>query len=196
MRIYTRTGDGGETGLLGSLRVQKDHIRIAAYGEVDELNAQLGLLRVGAGSPGVDLHLGRIQGLLFEIGTELAGPPGSVKPAGAVRAADVTNIEGEIDRLEAEIAPLTKFILPGGSEAAARAHLARCVCRRAERAVVRLMRTEPSESFVLQYLNRLSDYLFVLARWLNHQANVIEHDWTSRGGEEGRQGRGGPGQVS
>ena len=114
----------------------------------------------------------------------------------ATDAGALSGIYGEIDRLEAEIAPLTKFILPGGSEAAARAHLARCVCRRAERAVVRLMRTEPSESFVLQYLNRLSDYLFVLARWLNHQANVIEHDWTSRGGEEGRQGRGGPGQVS
>jgi cob(I)alamin adenosyltransferase len=181
MRIYTRTGDGGETGLLGSLRVRKDHIRIAAYGEIDELNAQIGLLRIAADSPEIDSRLARIQGLLLEIGTELAGPPGSARPAGAIREADVADLESEIDRLEADLPPLHRFLLPGGSEAAGRAHLARCVCRRAERAVVHLLRAEPSETFVLQYLNRLSDFLFVLARWLNRQANVAEPDWTSRG---------------
>ncbi len=181
MRIYTRTGDGGETGMLGSLRVPKDHIRIAAYGEVDELNAQIGLLRSGIGDPGLGSLLARIQGILLEIGTELATPEGVDRPDGAVGEPDVAEIEAEIDRMEAELPALHRFLLPGGSESACRAHLARCVCRRAERAVVHLLRSEPSETAVVRYLNRLSDFLFVLARRENKRSNVAEPTWTSRG---------------
>jgi cob(I)alamin adenosyltransferase len=180
MRIYTRTGDEGETGLLGGIRVPKDHLRIAAYGEIDELNSWIGALRRVLTDAGVDSFLGTIQNLLLEAGTEMATPPGSRYQPGGIRDEDVQGIEAEIDRLEAILPPLTNFILPGGSEGACRAHLARCSCRRAERAVVHLLRGEPAETSVLRFLNRLSDLLFVMARWANVSAGVPDVIWHAR----------------
>lgn len=183
MRIYTRTGDRGETGLLRGPRVGKDHVRIGAYGEIDELNAAIGSLQAAVTDPEITALLLAIQNHLFEAGAELAHPPGSPPDPGALRGEDVTTLERAIDRLEVGLAPLTQFLLPGGCEAACRAHLARCVCRRAERSLVRLLRAEPGETAVLRYLNRLSDLLFVLARRLNRQAGVPETAWKSRAGE-------------
>jgi cob(I)alamin adenosyltransferase len=180
MKIYTRTGDKGETGLLGGPRVSKDHVRIEAYGAIDELNAGIGSLQVVVADEVLATLLTTIQGDLFEAGAELARSGGAPPPQGALGDEDVRALERAIDRLEADLSPLTRFILPGGSEAAARAHLARCVCRRAERAVVRLLREEPSETAVLRYLNRLADLLFVVARWVNRQAGAPDIAWESR----------------
>lgn len=182
MRIYTRTGDDGETGLIGRARVPKDDLRVSAYGEVDELNAALGSLRrCTADLREVDEFLGSMQEVLFEAGSELArSPEVAVEGGSRVRSGDVTAIERMIDRLDADLPPLGSFILPGGGEAAVRAHLARTVCRRAERAVVRLLREQPAESHVLPLLNRLSDCLFVIARWLNRREGSSDIVWSPR----------------
>ncbi len=185
MKIYTRTGDGGETGLLGPLRVSKDHVRVSAYGEIDEVNAWIGSLRRLIQDPSVGSMLESIQSLLFEAGAELARPAEvgpTPKPLGD---ADVASLEAGIDLLEAGLPPLENFILPGGSEAACAAHLARCVCRRAERSVVRLLRSEPMDTAVLRYLNRLSDFLFVLARWANREAGLPDVLWIPRSRDSG-----------
>lgn len=169
-RIYTKSGDGGETGLGDGTRVPKDHPRVTAYGEVDELNAVLGLaLTCGPGCPEADL-LRAIQNDLFDVGADLCVPGPDrpdQPPALRVTAAQAERLERAIDRLNERLRPLTSFVLPGGTAAAAHLHLARTVCRRAERAVVTLMRTEPVNPQVLIYLNRLSDLLFVLARVAN-----------------------------
>jgi cob(I)alamin adenosyltransferase len=180
MRIYTRTGDRGETGLLGGIRVPKDHVRVAAYGEVDELNAHIGSLRRLAGGAAIGPVLESVQELLLEAGAELARAPGGHANGGTLREEDVTALEAEIDKLETDLPTLRQFILPGGSEAACAAHVARCVCRRAERAVVRLLRAEPGETLILRYLNRLSDFLFVLARWADREAGVPDRPWRPR----------------
>lgn len=170
-RIYTKTGDAGETGLGDGSRVAKDHPRVAAYGEVDELNAVLGLL-VAALAEQAELQdiLRRIQNDLFDVGADLCRPqPASEKPGEKlrVRAEQSTQLEETIDRFNDKLAPLTSFVLPGGRQTAAWCHLARTVCRRAERAVVTLARAETINPEVVIYLNRLSDLLFVLARVLN-----------------------------
>jgi cob(I)alamin adenosyltransferase len=179
MKIYTKTGDDGTTGLLGSSRMLKDAPRIEAYGTVDELNAILGTARTSRLGPDADALLSRIQQELFEVGAALADP----NPAGrfhhVVSAEHITRLESEIDAMEAQLAPLTQFIVPGGSSAAAFAHLARTVCRRAERQVVRLTH-EPAEQVpneLVVYLNRLSDWLFVLARRLNREDGVADIPW-------------------
>jgi cob(I)alamin adenosyltransferase len=166
-RIYTKSGDQGETGLGDGSRVPKDHPRVAAYGSVDELNAVIGLLLAQVpGFPEAELLRG-IQNDLFDVGADLCVPA----PADAagpqrlrVQPAQAKHLENAIDRLNADLAPLNSFILPGGSPAAAWCHLARTVCRRAERDVVSLMRGEPINPEVIVYLNRLSDLFFVLAR--------------------------------
>lgn len=169
-RIYTKTGDQGETGLGDGSRVPKDHPRVVAYGEVDELNAVLGLLL--AQHPQVqeaDL-LRSIQNDLFDVGADLCRPQSSDESPGQrlrVQPQQVARLEQAIDRLNANLKPLTSFVLPGGQPAAAWCHLARTVCRRAERAVVTLMRQETINPQVLIYLNRLSDLLFVLGRVYN-----------------------------
>ena len=169
-RIYTKTGDAGETALGDGTRVPKDHPRVSAYGSVDELNAALGLLL--AHQPGLaEAELLRgIQNDLFDVGADLCVPQsaeeGSRKPL-RVQANQATLLEQAIDRLNENLSPLRSFVLPGGSPAAAWCHVARTVCRRAERDVVTLMRTEKTNSHVLIYLNRLSDLLFVLARVCN-----------------------------
>jgi cob(I)alamin adenosyltransferase len=169
-RIYTRSGDQGETGLGDGARVPKDHPRVEAYGEVDELNAVLGLLLADGGVAEHRDLLRGIQNDLFDVGADLCVPPAEGEQPGQklrVRAEQATRLEGEIDRLNARLQPLTSFVLPGGSRAAAWCHLARTVCRRAERAVVALAHREDVNPQVIVYLNRLSDLLFVLARVYN-----------------------------
>src|SRR5262249_29337436 len=170
-RIYTKSGDKGETGLGDGSRVPKDHPRVTAYGDVDELNAVLGtLLAQTPGLPDQEL-LQSIQNDLFDVGADLAVPetPGEMTgtPPLRVQAEQALRLEAAIDRLNEALSPLTSFVLPGGSVAAAWCHLARTVCRRAERNVVTLARSEPVNPQVIVYLNRLSDLLFVLARVCN-----------------------------
>ena len=179
MRIYTRTGDAGETSLFDNARVSKADARVDAYGEVDELNACLGAARAAAGDAGLNELLAGIQRELFALGARLADPSsriaGRVTKA-AVTGADVERLEGAIDALERELPPLRRFVLPGGTPQAAMLHLARTVCRRAERRVVGLG-ADAVEPIVLQYLNRLSDLLFVMARAANHRARVPDVEW-------------------
>lgn len=169
-RIYTRGGDRGDTGLGDGTRVPKDHSRVAAYGSVDELNAVLGLLVAGRPeAPEAELIRG-IQNDLFDVGADLCSPQSPDEAADArrrVRPEQATLLEAAIDRLNEGLAPLTSFVLPGGTSESAWAHLARTVCRRAERDVVTLARTERINPHVVIYLNRLSDLLFVLARVAN-----------------------------
>lgn len=196
MKIYTKTGDDGSTGLLGATRVRKDDLRIEAYGTVDELNAVLGIARSQPVEPEADALLGSIQDELFAVGSALADPRPGGKYHDAVGPELAARLEGEIDRMEADLPALTRFILPGGSPASAQVHLARTVCRRAERLVVRLAH-RPGEHVpgaILVYLNRLSDLLFVAARHINHKAGVADVPWgglaggenTSAGGADSR----------
>ncbi len=174
-RIYTRTGDGGQTGLADGRRVRKSSARIVAIGDVDELNSHIGLVRALAEDSAVAEVLEAVQHRLFDLGAVLAG-------AGRCESLDVGRLEVEIDRWNGRLAPLRTFILPGGSPAAAQCHLARAVCRRAERSVVALACREPVPPRVLRYLNRLSDLLFVLARGFNRSAGVRESPWRTTEG--------------
>jgi cob(I)alamin adenosyltransferase len=178
LKIYTRTGDAGETSLFDGTRVQKSEPRVDAYGEVDELNACLGLARASGADTEVDAELVRVQRDLFALGAQLADP-GEKLAARVTKAVlgdeDVARLEQAIDRFEAELPPLRRFILAGGSPAGAALHVARAVCRRAERRMVAL---EPAvEGVLLRYINRLSDLLFVLARSVNHRAGAAETEW-------------------
>jgi cob(I)alamin adenosyltransferase len=178
-RIYTRTGDEGDTGLFGGGRVPKSHLRVAAYGEVDELNAAIGWARSRADDPDIGHRLQAVQRDLFAVGGHLATPPGARSAAhlpGLPRARP-REFEAWIDAIEAEVGPLDSFILPGGSETSAALHLARTVCRRAERAVVALLQAESVDADILVYLNRLSDLLFELARLANHRSGVPDTPW-------------------
>jgi cob(I)alamin adenosyltransferase len=179
MKIYTKTGDSGETGLFGGTRVSKASLRVSAYGEVDELNSTIGWARVAAEDPEVLSLLHRIQTELFELGSELASTAERKKKGGvpSVDETQVVALERAIDRWEAELSPLRSFVLPGGAELAARFHVARCVCRRAERALVLLGTQEELRGELLRYLNRLSDLLFVLARYANQTAGVPDIPW-------------------
>ena len=179
MKIYTKTGDEGLTGLFGGGRVRKDDPRVEAYGEVDELNAVLGVARSAGSDPELDGLLQTVQDQLFTVGAVLATPQGSKADAHIphVRPSWTTEMESTLDRLEAELAPLQSFILPGGSAAASALHLARTVCRRAERRVVSLVDPGIAPRDVLVYMNRLSDYLFTLARVANHRAQVRDVPW-------------------
>jgi len=170
-RIYTKSGDGGDTGLGDGSRVPKDHPRVAAYGSVDELNAVLGLLLSHFPQAAEGELIRSIQNDLFDVGADLCLPQSADEKPGAhlrVRAEQAERLEQAIDRLNANLTPLTSFVLPGGHGAAAWCHLARTVCRRAERDVVTLCRGETTNPQVVIYLNRLSDLLFVLARVYNN----------------------------
>jgi len=185
VKIYTRTGDDGTTGLLGPGRIPKHAPRVEAYGAVDELNATLGAARALDAEHWLGGALGTIQSRLFDVGAELA----TTSPAALVKLArisdeDVGGIESKIDELERDLPPLARFILPGGTPLAAELHRARTVCRRAERRVVALAGLERVEPRLLRYLNRLGDLLFVMARWCNRRAGVEEIEW--RGGDSGR----------
>ncbi|MDB5349380.1 MAG: ATP:cob(I)alamin adenosyltransferase [Planctomycetota bacterium] len=179
MKIYTKTGDDGTTGLIGPGRVGKDSPRIEAYGTVDELNAVIGVARAAGPDHGADTLLEIIQDDLFAVGAALADPDPSGRFHHAVKLDRAERLERAIDALETELAPLRNFILPGGCPAAAQIHLARTVCRRAERLIVALGH-HPDEDVpdsLLIYLNRLSDFLFVLARAVNHRAGVSDIPW-------------------
>ena len=186
MKIYTRTGDQGETGLFGGLRVPKDDVRVDAYGEVDELNAVIGLCIARLEACDESEMAGRIRILqadLFAIGAHLATPAPEdggrlnehIPPLPAARIAEM---EAWMDESDAETPPLRNFILPGGTEAAAYLHLARTVCRRAERRVITLTHQATVEEGIVIYLNRLSDLLFTLARTANHRAGFNDVPWT------------------
>jgi cob(I)alamin adenosyltransferase len=167
-RIYTRGGDGGETSLGDGQRVAKYNLRVAAYGTVDETNAVIGLARQYTTGE-EDAMLMRIQNDLFDLGADLCTPEAGRKAAGALRIveAQVLRLEAEIDAMNAELAPLTSFVLPGGSPASAWLHLGRTVCRRAERLICELAGREEVNAVAIRYINRLSDHLFVMARRLN-----------------------------
>lgn len=178
MKIYTRTGDAGQTGLFGGGRVPKDDVRVAAYGEVDELNAVLGVARA-AGLGALDEPCRVLQDRLFTVGAVLATPRDSKADAHIphVDPVWITEMESTIDALEAELEPQRHFILPGGTAGSAALHLARTVCRRAERRVVPLFREGLIDEVALRFLNRLSDFLFVMARTVNHRAGVEDVKW-------------------
>ena len=178
MKIYTRTGDTGQTSLFDGTRVEKDDARVDAYGEVDELNACLGLACASGPDKEIEAELIRLQRDLFALGAQLADP-GEKLAARVTKAVlgddDVVRLEQAIDRFEAELPPLRRFILAGGSPAGAALHVARAVCRRAERRMVAL---EPAvDGVLLRYINRVSDLLFVLARAVNHRAGAAETEW-------------------
>ena len=178
MKIYTKTGDSGETSLFDGTRVSKADARVDAYGEVDEVNAWLGLARAAGVGPELDAALARIQRDLFAVGARLADPAARIASRvtkAFVEEQDVERLEQLIDRLEADLPPLKSFILAGGSPSGAALHVARTVCRRAERRVVSL--SPPVEPIVVRYVNRLSDLLFVMARAVNHRANAPETEW-------------------
>ncbi len=182
VRIYTKTGDDGTTGLLGQGRVVKDDLRVEVYGTVDELNATLGVARAQGLDPDARSLVATLQDELFVVGSALADPSAQGPFHHAITAEHVARLESAIDRLEDELEPLTRFILPGGALPAAQLHLARTVCRRAERLAVRLAR-QPGQDVpraILAYLNRLSDLLFVLARAVNRRAGVAEVHWKGR----------------
>ncbi|OHX67399.1 cob(I)yrinic acid a,c-diamide adenosyltransferase [Flammeovirga pacifica] len=182
MKVYTKTGDKGETSLFGGKRVQKDHIRIEAYGTIDELNSYVGLVRdQSVNNKRMDI-LKEIQDRLFTIGAEMAADPDkpSLKKPD-VNEEDIELLEKSIDQMDSKLSPLKYFILPGGHTAVSYAHLARTVCRRAERLAISLVNEEGSiDPIVVRYLNRLSDYLFVLSRAMAKDLGVEENYWIPR----------------
>lgn len=182
MKIYTKTGDKGQTALIGGRRVSKADLRIDAYGTVDELNAWIGLLRDQPIAPGSKTLLKEIQDRLFTVGAELATDPEKTlnRRLPAIVADDITVLEQAMDAMDAALPELRAFILPGGHEAVSFCHLARTVCRRAERLVTALNDESPVDELVLQYLNRLSDYMFVLSRKMAQDLNVTEIIWKPR----------------
>ena len=182
MKIYTKTGDRGQTGLFGGTRVSKASMRVQSYGDVDELNSVLGIVCAHETDAGVRAQLERIQCELFTLGAELASTQDKPVNTGIdlLEERDVERFEQEIDALERDLPALKSFVLPGGHPQAARLHLARTTCRRAERGVVALAALEPVRSEILRYLNRLSDLLFVMARHANFRAKVDDIPWIAR----------------
>lgn len=180
-RIYTKSGDKGETGLVGGQRVAKDAQRIEVYGTVDELNAFVGLVRISTienGLAELELIFERIQHELFNLGSVLATLPQDIHPnQPRVNAETIAQLERDIDHYNESLAPLRSFVLPGGTRICAELHVCRTVCRRAERELVKLSHTEEIPNEALLYLNRLSDALFVWSRWVNHALNVEEALW-------------------
>jgi cob(I)alamin adenosyltransferase len=178
VKIYTRTGDAGDTSLFDGTRVRKHDPRVDAYGEVDETNAWLGLARAAGLDPALDAEIVRLQRDLFALGAQLADPADKLAPRvtkAVLSDDDVVRLEQLIDALEEELPPLRRFILAGGTPAGAALHVARTVCRRAERRMVAL--DPPIDLVLIRYINRLSDLLFVLARVANHRGGVAETEW-------------------
>jgi len=179
-KIYTKTGDKGDTSLFGGKRLPKSHIRIESYGTVDELNSYIGLVRDIIGNDKIRIVLKEIQDRLFTIGSNLASDPGKNMPTPDIIESDVELLEKEIDRMNENLPDLKSFILPGGHQHVSFCHLARCVCRRAERLVVALNMEEKVEPILIHYLNRLSDYLFVLSRQIAQDLGIDEILWNPR----------------
>jgi cob(I)alamin adenosyltransferase len=183
LKIYTKTGDAGNTSLIGGTKVPKSHLRIETYGTVDELNSFIGLVYDQTPDEQIKILLKEIQDRLFTIGSSLACDPDK-EPRLKIpdlKEEDIVLLEKEIDRMNEALPPMKSFILPGGHVAVSTTHIARCVCRRAERCCVNMLEHNmPVEAVVIKYLNRLSDYLFVLARFTGHQLQVPEHPWKPR----------------
>jgi cob(I)alamin adenosyltransferase len=188
MKVYTKTGDSGTTALFGGTRVPKDHARIESYGTVDELNSHIGLIRDQEMNQHYKEILIEIQDRLFTVGAILATPPEKellkngekrLQNLGIIES-DIELLENEIDAMEDALPQMTHFVLPGGHTTVSYCHVARCVCRRAERLSVHLSHNEPVPDIAIKYLNRLSDYLFVLARKLSHDLNANEVQWIPR----------------
>ncbi len=188
MKIYTKTGDSGTTALFGGTRVSKHHIRIESYGTVDELNSHIGLIRDQDINSLYKAVLIEVQDRLFTVGAILATPPEKEKLKNGqsrlqnlgIVASDIEYLENQIDQMEEALPPMTHFVLPGGHTTVSYCHIARCVCRRAERLAVHLNDMEPTDEWVIRYLNRLSDYLFVLARKLSYDLKAEEVQWIPR----------------
>jgi len=177
MKIYTRSGDAGETGLFGGKRVPKYDLRIEAYGSLDELNAWMGMIR-SAGGDALDPELPGIQSVLFTLGSHLATEDDALRTKlPALSPEPEVRLEGAMDRMDAELEPLRNFILPSGAPLVAHCHVARTVCRRAERRVTALGAEVELDALIVRYLNRLSDYLFVLSRWAAKQTHSTEDIW-------------------
>ena len=188
MKVYTKTGDTGTTALFGGTRVSKHNIRIESYGTVDELNSHIGLVRDQDMNVAYKKVLVEVQDRLFTVGAILATPPEKellkngqprLQKLGIIES-DIEFLEKEIDAMEEALPPMTHFLLPGGHPTVSYCHIARCVCRRAERLAVHLNDIEPTDEMVIKYLNRLSDYLFVLARKLSHDLKADEVQWIPR----------------
>lgn len=188
MKVYTKMGDTGTTALFGGTRVSKHNIRIESYGTVDELNSHIGLVRDQDMNVAYKKVLVEVQDRLFTVGAILATPPEKellkngqprLQKLGIIES-DIEFLEKEIDAMEEALPPMTHFVLPGGHPTVSYCHIARCVCRRAERLAVHLNDIEPTDEMVIKYLNRLSDYLFVLARKLSHDLNADEVQWIPR----------------
>jgi len=183
LKIYTKTGDKGQTALIGGTKVPKSHIRIDTYGTIDELNSYIGLVNDHISHEAVNTLLREIQDRLFTIGSSLACDPEKETKMSIpdLHPEDIQLLENNIDKMNGELPVMKSFILPGGHVAVSTCHIARCVCRRAERLCVGMQEQGlPIDPLILQYTNRLSDYLFVLARWLAHRLGVAEITWTPR----------------
>ena len=181
MKIYTKKGDSGMTSLIGGSRVPKYHLRIESYGTIDELNAYLGLLRDQDIPKNIIKDLLEIQDRLFTIGSLLAAEPEKSKmKLPQISKTDITFLENRIDEMDKQLEPMRSFILPGGHTFVSYCHIARCICRRAERKVVHLATNEKVNELIIQYLNRLSDYLFTLSRKLSNDFNIKEIKWEPR----------------
>jgi cob(I)alamin adenosyltransferase len=181
MKIYTKTGDKGQTSLIGGTRVPKHHIRIEAYGTVDELNSWIGLLRDTVKNDHVEKILIEVQDRLFTTGSLLAADPEKSKmKLPELKEEDVKLLENEIDEMDKVLPPMKSFVLPGGNEIVSHCHIARCICRRAERCVIHLTETSPVSEIIIHYLNRLSDYLFTLSRKLSMDLGAKEIPWEPR----------------
>ncbi len=180
-KVYTKTGDKGETSLIGGTRVPKHHIRIESYGTVDELNSYIGLIRDQPMDADTINLLIEIQDRLFTIGSSLASDPGKSKmKIPDLKEEDVTLLEKEMDKMDESLPVMKSFVLPGGHTTVSFCHIARCVCRRAERLVIHLAESEEVSALVIKYLNRLSDYLFVLSRKLTLDLHAVEIPWKPR----------------
>ncbi|MEO9964933.1 MAG: cob(I)yrinic acid a,c-diamide adenosyltransferase [Reichenbachiella sp.] len=178
MKVYTKTGDKGTTGLLGGTRVSKAHLRIDAYGTVDELNSHVGMVRDQSVNAPLADEIIAIQNTLFVIGSHLASDPEKSKVTiPDIETSQIVLLEEAIDRMDTELPPMRNFVLPGGHVSVSAGHIARCVCRRAERLVIALSENEPVNENVIKYLNRLSDYLFVLCRWMTLKLAAEEVPW-------------------
>lgn len=180
MKIYTKTGDKGQTGLIGGTRVAKNDVRLEAYGTVDELNSQVGLLAAMDISAENKTFLYQIQNLLFSVGSSLATDTTKTeyKTASVIKEEFITRVEQEIDRMDERLAPLTQFILPGGSTEAAQSHVCRTVARRAERRIIEMSKNFPVDNLLIIYVNRLSDYFFALSRFILLEKDKKEICWT------------------
>ena len=182
MKVYTKTGDSGQTGILGGTRLQKDHIRIEAYGTVDELNAHIGLLRDTPGVGDYNDELLMIQEDLFTLGSHLASDPEKNKmELPELDESRIGDLENRMDEMDASLPAMKNFVLPGGNLAVSQSHVVRCICRRAERATIRLQSSSYVKRHHIKYLNRLSDFFFVLSRKLAQDLGAKETPWKPRG---------------